>query len=487
MYKTLCIIALFFSKQLAAQDFPGYSSGNYTGVNGTFFNPANIADSRYSWDFNLVSLNTYVGNNQASFKLKNIGQTRGDSMLNQFIGKNAGLTKALVNVVVHGPSLMINTSKKSAIALTTRARVMMNANDIHAPLANQITDGSSGDISFPYTINSSANMSVGINGWTEYGFSYAMVITDKDKHFFKGGLTLKYLAGAANGYLNINSLKGTMDYDDIKEEAYLQNSTGNMQLGFGGINLDDFEPNQLLAFKSRGIGADIGFVYEFRPGYEKYRLDDNSWRNDMNKYKLRVGVALLDLGSLQYERDMQRSGAYNMDITGPEKWYVNELSDVAVDDLKNYFDTHPQYFTPGTANSEKKYKVALPSSLRVDADYHFNKGFYINVAGQLSLVNASGKAWNSYYYSSLTVTPRIESRKLGLYIPVNYNQLTKLNAGVSVRLGQLFVGSGSALTALFGNSKQVDFHVGIRFGGLRKNMFKKQEREREKEAEKLTQ
>ncbi|WP_152266766.1 DUF5723 family protein [Agriterribacter humi] len=484
IYKTLGIIALFASGQLSAQDFPGYNSGNYTGVNGAFFNPANIADSRYSWDFNLFSLNTYVGNNQASFNLKNIGQTFGDSILNQFIGKNAGLTNALANVIMNGPSLMINTSKKSAIALTTRARVMENANEIDAALANQIIDGSSGDIAFPYSINSNANMGVGINGWTEYGLSYAMVITDKDKHFFKGGLTLKYLAGAANAYLNINSLKGTLNFDDVKEEAYLQNSTGNMQLGFGGINLDDFEASQLLTFKSTGIGADIGFVYEFRPDYDKYRLDDNSWRKDMNKYKLRIGVALLDIGSLQYEKDMQRSGAYNMDITGSEKWYVNELADVPVDDLKNYFDGHPQYFTPGAVSSDKKYKVALPSSLRVDADYHFNKGFYINVAGQLSLVDASNKAWNSYYYSSITVTPRIEGRKLGLYIPVNYNQLTKLNAGVSLRLGQLVVGSGSVLTALFGNSKQVDFHVGLRFGGLRKNMFKKQKRQKEMETEK---
>jgi hypothetical protein len=484
IYKTFGIITLFVSGQLAAQDFAGYSSGNYTGVNGTFFNPANIADSRYSWDLNLFSLNTYVGNNRASFNLKNIGQTFGDSLLNQFIGKNGGLTKALVNAVVHGPSLMISTSKKSAIALTTRARIMINANDIDAPLANQMIDGSSGDIAFPYSINSNANMGVGINGWTEYGLSYAMVITDKDKHFFKGGITLKYLAGAANGYLNSNGLKGTMNFDDVKEAAYLQNSTGNMQLGFGGINLDDFEASRLLTFKSTGIGADIGFVYEFRPDYDKYRLDDNSWRKDMNKYKLRIGVALLDIGSLQYEKDMQRSGAYAIDITDAEKWYVNELSDMPVDELKNYFDTHPQYFTPEAGNSNKKYKVALPSSLRVDADYHVNKGFYINVGGQLSLVNASGKAWNNYYYSSITVTPRIEGRKLGLYIPLNYNQLTKLNAGVSLRLGALFVGSGSALTALFGNSKQVDFHVGLRFGGLRKNMFKKQERQKEKATEK---
>ncbi len=58
-----------------AQDFPGYRTSNYTGVNGVFYNPANIADSRYRWDFNLFSISTSVGNNKASFQLKDIGKT----------------------------------------------------------------------------------------------------------------------------------------------------------------------------------------------------------------------------------------------------------------------------------------------------------------------------------------------------------------------------------------------------------------------------
>ena len=58
-----------------AQDFPGYRAGNYTGVNGVFFNPANLADSRYRFDFNLISVSSFVGNNQATFKLKNITQS----------------------------------------------------------------------------------------------------------------------------------------------------------------------------------------------------------------------------------------------------------------------------------------------------------------------------------------------------------------------------------------------------------------------------
>ena len=51
----MAALAVATALPAAAQDFPGYRAGNYTGVNGVFFNPANIADSRYRFDVNLFS------------------------------------------------------------------------------------------------------------------------------------------------------------------------------------------------------------------------------------------------------------------------------------------------------------------------------------------------------------------------------------------------------------------------------------------------
>jgi hypothetical protein len=51
------LIALLVTATTFSQSFNGYRSGNYTGVNGVFFNPANIADSRYRWDVNLFGIN----------------------------------------------------------------------------------------------------------------------------------------------------------------------------------------------------------------------------------------------------------------------------------------------------------------------------------------------------------------------------------------------------------------------------------------------
>jgi len=468
-----------------AQDYTGYRTGNYTGVNGVFFNPANIADSRYRWDVNLVSLSVLGGNNQASFKLKNLGQSfDADSLENQLYGKNAGATNGLMSVGVIGPSFMFNVSPKTAIAITTRSRVMANVQDIDGTLLQQVVDGYASGANLPYTITSAKNMFVNMNAWTEFGASLGQVLYDKDQHFFKGGITLKYLAGVGNTYLQLKELTTTINDDKVSGKAYLSNTTGRIGTGFGGASFDNFEADDLTTFDSKGFGVDIGFVYEFRPEHAKYRTGDKyDWKRNENKYKLRIGLALLDVGAIKYKRDVSRSGAYDLAITGPERFYLSELKDVDLDDYKKFFDSRPQYFTPVAGSAESAYKVALPTTLQLDVDYNLHKKFYVSLAGQFSLVNTSSKPYNSQYGNTFTLTPRYESKLFSAFLPLNYNELTKFNAGLSLRFGPVFLGSGSVITALLGESKQADAHIGIRFGILHKDKGGKKKVVEEKKAE----
>lgn len=457
-----------------AQDFPGYRAGNYTGVNGVFFNPANIADSRYRWDLNLFSLNTSLANNNASFKLKDLSNSFDeDSIKTQLFGDKAGPASGMLSVNLVGPSLMFNAGKKTSIALTTRARTIVNIKDIDGKLANKLVSDVNDDSDLPYTISSNENMAMSVNGWTEFGVSVGRVLADEGKHFFKGGISLKYLAGAANGHLYINKLNATLNHDGVADDYYLNNGSGSIGLGFGGVRIsDDLDAGELLSFESTGFGGDIGFVYEFRPDFESYKSSDNKWRRDENKYKLRVGVALLDVGSMKYKKDMERSGAYDIAITGAERFYTSELDDVELDEYNDFFTSRPQYFTPKASNIEEDIKVALPTTLQLDVDYHIHRGFYVSAAGQFALSKMDSKPQNSQYYNGFTLTPRFEGKGIGIYVPVNYNDLTELNAGLSLRLGPLFVGSGSVLTALMGDSKQADVHIGLRVSSLQKKTKK---------------
>lgn len=337
---------------------------------------------------------------------------------------------------------------------------MVNITDIDGKLAKQLIDDANENTSLPYTVSSSNNMVVNVNGWAEFGVSYAREIMKQGNHFIKGGITLKYLAGAANASVNISQLKATIAHDAVKDENYLTNATGSIGLSFGGVNVSDFEPDDLLSFKSTGFGADIGFVYEYRP--------DTSMNNrrDLNKYKFKIGLALLDAGSIKYDRDMSRSGGYNIHISQAQRFYLSSLQDI--DDYKDTLNKYTQFFTPDASASSASDNVALPTTLQIDADYHFKKGMYINLAAQLALTNSSKKVYNSQYYNAVTITPRLESSKFGVYVPLAYNSLTKFSAGASLRLGSFFIGSGSILSVALGSSKSADVQIGVHFGSLQK-------------------
>jgi len=116
----------------------------------------------------------------------------------------------------------------------------------------------------------------------------------------------------------------------------------------------------------------------------------------------------------------------------------------------------------------------LPTTLQANVDWAINRGFFVDLAGQLSFKNKQD-IYSPFYSNNITLTPRYEGRAFGIYLPINYNQITNFNAGISLRAGPFFLGSGSVITALLDKSKQADIHFGIRFGSLQKKKKKVKE------------
>lgn len=433
-----------------AQDLPGFRTSNYNGVIGVFTNPANAAQNNYAWDVNFFSMGLNLGNNNASFSLKNMSKlTEGDSVINQLIGKPGQSSSALFGADIKPISVLIGLNRKNGIALTTRTRVLFNTTDVDGSLAKQIADqGSNGN--FPYSISSDKDMRITGNAWAEVGFTYGRVLMDKGKHFIKVGVTGKYLAGVANAFVNIDKLKGTLNQDPATQDVYLKDASGSLEIGMGGVSFNDFDAKELTSFKSTGIGADLGLIYEYRP--------------EQKKYKYRIGVALTDIGSIKYDKDLNKSGGYSIH-TGNPGLNLEEL-DVPADKIKDYLDSKPAYFTPINSGGNT-YSVSLPTMLNLDLDYQVKGKLYVNAAGHFNMASKANP-FNGRLYDSYSVTPRLETKLFGIYVPVNYSELTDLNAGVAVKVGPLFLGSGSVLTALLSESKQADFYFGIRFGGFAK-------------------
>lgn len=115
-----------------------------------------------------------------------------------------------------------------------------------------------------------------------------------------------------------------------------------------------------------------------------------------------------------------------------------------------------------TKTVSTKYSVSLPSTLNIDVDYHLQ----VNADGQIAQTKGTDKPYNGPYYSGGAITSRYEGCKYGFFLPLNYNSLSKFNAGFSLWAGPLYEGAGSVLSALMGDPKQADVFIGFRFGQL---------------------
>jgi len=155
-----CII-ICLDPAFSQNQFDGIRSGNNLGVKSVFFNPANIADNPYKWDVSLLSVNGGAGDLNASFSMKTINDKMGNQADSVPFGSNAKTASAYAGIDIMGSGFMISLDKKTSLAFTTCARVMMNVHDIDGKLVNAIQSGNSNN--FPYTLASTGNQFISAN------------------------------------------------------------------------------------------------------------------------------------------------------------------------------------------------------------------------------------------------------------------------------------------------------------------------------------
>ncbi|MDP4150157.1 MAG: DUF5723 family protein [Bacteroidota bacterium] len=445
-----------------AQTYPGYRTSNYSGVNGVVFNPANIADNRYKWDVNVFAINGFVGTSQSGLRFSDITKSFSADSLKSKLLRGNSTVNSLSYVDVLGPSVMFSLSPKTSLAFTTRSRVFANGSNIDGNLAGAILDGGTTSVGIPFNFNS--NMLVHATGWTELGGSIGQVFTNKYSHnFFKGGITLKYIAGTADTYLSTSNLSGTVSGSG---NTFLTGTTGSFAFNTTATNFNDYSFSDFFKFNGHGVGGDIGFVYEWRPStdYSMYVSDRFA-----NKYRLRISASLLDVGRISFNRSTNQAAAYSVNIPPQPvgSFSLAQFAGKSVKDYKAIFDASP-YFT-GTAQGSS-YAVNLPTTLHAEVDYLLDGGFALNAAGQFATTKTG--SLSLYYYNAYSFTPRWENGMFSVELPLSYSDLTKFNAGVAFRAGPFFIGSGSVLSALVHDSKQADLHLGFHFGMQYKKKLK---------------
>lgn len=488
--KQIAIVASVFlwaSIPVEAQDFSGLSSGNWAGIQNLHVNAANVVDHRYKVDVNLFSvhmnvMNDYLGMrkepvlNPGLFNEYNYNDFDSLYLVRDTIGNKQLLTSTRLQL----PSFMFQITPKDGIGISTNYRVMANIGSISEDIAQLVNNsmrksfsatslGSfsenlasflfQGAVNNNYTVdfdNSFANTLAA--SWMDIGLHYGRVAIDQKQHFLKAGVALKFLLGVNAGYGYMDGAYAQFNADSSQLSALrgrLMYGESNNAISSGGYN-----PFNFTGF---GLGLDLGLVYEWRPKYAKYQYNMDGktglWRRDKEKYTLRVGLGLNDLGSIRFRHsDSSVSYRYTVDV---QNIPVSDFDGVSnLDEFLAELETKPgvvRELAPET------FTVGLPTTFTATIDWQIVDRVFLNVTPVISLTNNGYGNFNLHNMSSVTGVIRYESPWFGAYLPVSWNPLTQFNAGLALRAGPLFIGSGSLLSWLVKDySTGVDFYFGVK-------------------------
>lgn len=452
MLKQLTFV-FFFSSTLfcSAQSYIGFLTDNYSGVHGVISNPANIADSRFKIDVNLVGASAFFTNDYYGIKVFDALKEDYDFDLNATKSPSTN-NNGNINIDVMGPAFMFNLDKKSSIAVFSRARAFVNVNELNGETIDRLDDDI--DSSEDYVINEGDIYGSG-NGWAEIGLTYARTLMNKEQHFLKGGLSLKYLKGLGSGYLTGRNIDVNYDADGTALPGGFTTgsyaSTGDITYGrFTDFEEEDYDYE--VPKNASGFGADLGFVYEWRPDYASYTTTntngDVDLHKDKNKYKVKVGLSITDIGSINYKDGL--ADQYDLNAT------------VSEDDIENADDLDELFNDLYTlTSSQSAVKAFLPTALHFNADLNLNNYFYLNLNTDLSMASKT-KENTSRISNIVSLTPRFESKWFSFYVPVSLVQHTGFQLGAGLRAGPLYIGSGSVISLFSSETKGADVFAGLK-------------------------
>lgn len=454
------LLAIMLPVISQAQRYIGVATSNWSGTNGMYLNPANIADSRHKFTVDLFSINLGFNNNSAALRDGINGLTKlGDSSIGSALRfRNNGQFSAVAPYLeVRGPGVMVALNSKHSLALSTRVRIMNNLHNINGDVYRFIADDN-------YTIDMTNNQPVNIraqefsyttHGWSEIGLSYAGVIYDGGKHFLKGGLTFRYLMGAA--YIGTNSTG--IDGSIYPQQDSFRITNTNMTFASNIVNSNtnnigqNFRISDYLGGNGKGFGGDAGLVYEWRPNVDKYKYDMDGKTNipdrGANKYKLRVSASVVDFGSIKYDQNnfvANISTINNQPVTMKGKDIQDSIGNYQ--DFKRYARNRGLNVDSNTGVTSTR--VYMPTTFIANVDYHAVKGLYVNAMFTANM--ARRDEFGTSFYNQLTVTPRWDTRVFSVGVPLTYDFLSKsIKYGVGVRVAGFFLGSDD-LTGIVGNN-----------------------------------
>lgn len=472
------VLLILSSPKVSSQNFYGLSNSNFNGINAIYINPAGIADARYRQHFNIIGFGNNLSNDYLSFDLPFPFRKllTGDvpaqyktpsgsiDFQSSWIKENLnGKPKNLyMGIELRGPGFMTRITPRAAIAVAMRTRFGTSLTGVSEDLARYAKSQADSQV---FNANGAAiidnRFNFNLNAVQELSATGALVVYNREEFYLKVGGTVKLLMGLGSMYVKNNGI----NFKVVGSDTVIINSS-DFEVGHSNPDIINKLANGSLGavapslnLKGAGVGFDAGAIFEWRPkATEKIQ--------SKNKYLLKVGMSLMDLGKIRYSNNVVTYSANNNTPVTFDNADGDSLSAAfkyGIDSGLNWVKGYARnYFNYTEGNST--YSSSIPSSFSTQVDWNVIKWFYVGMNWTQSFV--SKKSIGFRKPSSIVILPRFESRIVEFTLPISvYNDYTDFGLGAFLRLGPVYVGTDNLVKSVSKSSfNGYDFYFGISTG-----------------------
>ena len=449
MKKLILTVTLFLSAISFSQEhFAGLATSSRVGIMAADLNPAELRNMSHKFEINGFGTSINVANNKISFK-----DLTSDSDLEKKLFAGTEPVNMRVNAVLLGPGFAIK-ALNWAFAITSKANIKFDLIDVDTKLGDALTNGALNSLIGASSLASNYNQRLNGVTYGEIGLSAAHTFFDSNTQRFNAGATVKLLFPGSYANLGLDKFNGTVT--NTGTQVYLNNTNANLNIAYSGNLANGF--SNFSDYSKSVFGALNGYAVDFGVNYQFKGEDDSK-----NKYKLNVGMAIRNLGTMTFKGDNNVNTNYALKIQStladPLGLNLNQFNNV--DNLQEIETIlkNKGYLT--VQDSKSDIKVKLPTLFSAYADVKIIPKLYISgyLQQKLSSDSANDQLSNPNIF---TITPRCNLGFFEAFIPLTNNSVSGFNTGFGFRLGGFYMGSGSIITALANNSKQADAYIGFR-------------------------
>lgn len=446
--KNLLILSCFLSGfgALAQEHFSGISTSQRGGLLNASMNPAELSNLQSKYEISVFSASFNLSSNRLGFD----DLVGGDNIEDKIFEGNKDVDLRF-DGEIYGPGFAMKIDKW-AFSVQTKAYAKINFADVDPTIGDAVTNSAVSALLGSTTIQNNNNQRANGTAWGEVGFGISRILFENDEHKFSAGVNLKLLFPGSYANLGADKFQGTINNN--LGDVTLTNASANLNIAYSGKLAGDFTDFDNYASsifgKLNGFATDIGVNYQW-----KDRLDD-----DNESYKLNVGLAVRNIGSMTFKDANNQSTNYILNVPDGEFLDLNQFQDVS-----SLEDIEQLLLASGYLNSvatKRDFKTKLPTVFSAYADVKVIPNFFVTVYGQQKL-NEDDANDQITTQNVISVTPRYTAKKFEVYSPLASNEISGFTAGLGFGVGGFFIGSSSILTAL-GNGDQADIYLGLRLG-----------------------